>query len=64
MAEGSRSETNVVWAGAPEGSVHGSLNFLCPRFFLLFNMNDVDAFKKKECNLKITQSGGGGGGVK
>ena len=27
-----------------EGSVHGSVNFSCPRFFLLLNMNDVDGF--------------------
>ena len=29
--------------GLREGSVHGSVNFLCPRFFLLLNMNDVDS---------------------
>ena len=31
--------------GIREGSVHGSVNFVCPRFFLLLNMNDVNGFK-------------------
>ena len=31
--------------GIREGLVHGSVNFSCPRFFLLLNMNDVDGFK-------------------
>ena len=30
--------------GIWEGLVHGSVNFSCPRFFLLLNMNDVDCF--------------------
>ena len=27
-----------------EGSVHGSVNISCPRFFFLLNMDDVDGF--------------------
>ena len=30
--------------GIREGSVPGYVNFSCPRFFLLLNMNDVDGF--------------------
>ena len=44
-AERSRSETNVVSTWHQRGPiVHGSVNFSCPRFFSLLNMNDVDGF--------------------
>ena len=35
------SKWNKCWFGIWEGSVHGSVNFSCPRFFLLLNMNAV-----------------------